>query len=148
MSGDDGDFGVTRPPEPRALGGPTRGAQPGPTGYAREDAGERAIVHHFGCQRRPPLRSALVPGAVNYLCDECGARVSVGADWQPIGPKVPANKPMTDQARRSLSKLPAILADLKGYRVTKSAIATRLGIDRKTLDAWIANRWLTWPPTG
>lgn len=80
MSGDDGNFGVTRPMEPLTLGQPTRGVQTEPS----QDPGERAIVHHFGCMRRTPLRRALVPGAIAYLCDECKARVSIGADGRPV----------------------------------------------------------------
>jgi hypothetical protein len=98
-AGSDGNYGVARPSEPPAIGGPSRGPQTGPAMLTREDAGELAIVHHFACQRRTPLRSALVPGAINYLCDDCGARVSIGPDGQPVGPE--ATAVATPQPRQS-----------------------------------------------
>jgi hypothetical protein len=93
---------------PKRVGSVTAGAQtysPAQVGggpipeWQIQDAGERAIAHHFGCQRRAPLRSALVADAINYLCDECGARVSVGPDGQPVGPKAPAAE--TIRSKRS-----------------------------------------------
>lgn len=153
MSGDDGNYGASRQPEHPTPGTVTAGAQfgPPPGRDPIDDAAERALPHHFRCQRRTPLRSALVPGAVSYLCNDCGQRVSIGPDGQPVGPKVPAMPPMTDRAREAIAKLPAVLADLKSrqVRVTKTAVATGLdNADRKTLNAWIANGWLAWPPTG
>lgn len=52
-----------------------------------QDAGQVAIVHHFACSRSEPLRYALVDDGVAYLCDECGARVTVGSDWQALRPE-------------------------------------------------------------
>jgi hypothetical protein len=65
----------------------------GEYGTSIEAVGERAIVHHFGCSRREPLRSALVPGAVRFLCPECRAEVSLGPDGQRVGAKAPAAEP-------------------------------------------------------
>jgi hypothetical protein len=53
-------------------------------------AGQAAIVHHFACPRRRSLRYALVPEAINYWCDECGARVSVGPDGTQVAAEPPA----------------------------------------------------------
>ena len=50
-----------------------------------QDAGERAIAHHFGCPRSAPLHYVLVSGAINYRCWGCDARASVGPDGQPVG---------------------------------------------------------------
>jgi hypothetical protein len=79
---------VRRPKAPAGPGTVTRGVQTsGEYGTSIEAGGEWAIVHHFGCSRREPLRSALVPGAVRFQCPECRARVSVGPDGQPVDPK-------------------------------------------------------------
>lgn len=128
-------------------GGPTRGVQfgPPPGRDPIDDAAERALPHHFRCPRRTPLRSALVAGAVAFLCPDCGERVSIGPDGQPVGAP---GEPMTARAREALPKLPAILAALKRRgQVTKTAVARGLEVDRKTLDTWIGNGWVTWPPS-
>lgn len=57
-------------------------------------------------------------------------------------------EPLTPRAREALPKLRAVLDGLKAKRQrrTKTAVATGLDIDRATLDTWIANGWVTWPP--
>ena len=35
-----------------------------------------------------------------------------------------------------------------GRKPTKTAVAARVEIDRKTLDDWIRRGWLRWPPAG
>jgi hypothetical protein len=61
----------------------------------------------------------------------------------------PSPDPMTARAREALAKLPAVLADLKGQhaRITRSAIARGLYVDRGTFVAWIVKGWVNWPPS-
>lgn len=62
----------------------------------------------------------------------------------------PHTAPMTDRAREAVAKMPAVLAELKRdhARVTKAAVYRRLQADAKTLNAWIDNGWIPWPPAG
>lgn len=129
--------------------GPTRGAQPGPAVETLEVIGERAIVHHFACQQRSPLRWALVPGAVNYLCDECGARVSVGADGRQMGSGMPALSPdaprgsgSTDAGYPTLGQILAAQAELEGSEKPSGArsIARYLGCNESTVRRRLGRR--------
>jgi hypothetical protein len=107
----------------RRPGTVTRGPQTsGEYGTSIEAVGERAIVHHFGCSRRELLRSALVPGAVRFLCPECRAEVSLGPDGQPVGPKLPAAEPMPTPPSRRGGPIPS--ADSRA-RIVDEAIAGR-----------------------
>jgi len=54
---------------------------------------------------------------------------------------------MTDLARATIPEIEKLLRR-PGRRPTKTAVATRVEIDRKTLDDWIRRGWLSWPPTG
>lgn len=129
------------------------------------------IVHRAGCMApttisamplatmmgRNPYIVAVADGTggERFACRLCGrvqgqrpeddpapAPPSRGADEA-----APPGGPMTDRAREDLARLPAVLAELKGHRLTKTSVATRLGVDPNTLRAWIAKGWMTWPPS-
>ncbi|MGD0247852.1 MAG: hypothetical protein ABSB75_02255 [Candidatus Limnocylindrales bacterium] len=130
-----------------------------------DDIGARlGIIHRAGCAA--PTTYAAMPFAtmtghnpyVALVADGKGGelfRCRICGMVQGQRPKDAAEladprpgEPLTDRAREALSKLPAVLADLRrGHaRITKTAVAAGLFIDRKTLDSWIGNGWLTWPP--
>ncbi|MEK6720538.1 MAG: hypothetical protein AABZ33_07675 [Chloroflexota bacterium] len=86
-----------------------------------QEAGEAAIAHHFACPPGASLRFALVPDAINYLCEECGARVSVGADGLPAG--APASTAAPDEMTREAIQAERDRRQAVGERFGYSALA-------------------------
>ena len=58
----------------------------------------------------------------------------------------PGNQP-TDHARKAIATIPGHVAELRRNhaRVTKTALATAIDVDRKTLNDWITRGWMAWP---
>lgn len=52
----------------------------------------------------------------------------------------------TDLARGTIPEIEGLSRRHQGRRLSKTAVAARVGIDRGTLDEWIRRGWLTWPP--
>jgi hypothetical protein len=52
----------------------------------------------------------------------------------------------TDLARDTIPEIERLARRHQGRRLSKTAVAARVGIDRGTLDEWIRRGWLTWPP--
>lgn len=54
----------------------------------------------------------------------------------------------TPAAREKIPLIPDVVAQLRRdhISITKSAVATKLEVDRGTLQSWISNGWTPWPP--
>ena len=52
----------------------------------------------------------------------------------------------TDLAKETIPEIERLSRRHQGRRLSKTAVAARVGIDRGTLDEWIRRGWLTWPP--
>ncbi len=65
----------------------------------------------------------------------------------PVPPEPADDDEPTDFASRTIPEIEGLLRR-PGRRPTKTALAARVGIDRKTLDDWIQRGWLSWPPAG